>query len=122
MEELPTADIIIEDYNPLESEVQDESSNQEELMPMTSPKSKTARLKFRSRPSDDHSRLYKRPALEKRRDSSEIFGEHIALKHRKYTDRTKCIVEHLISNILFKADMGEYENASTIEYDADIAL
>lgn len=42
------------------------------------------------------------------RDESTIFGEHVANKHRKYNENTKHIVEHLISNVLFDADMGKY--------------
>lgn len=44
------------------------------------------------------------------RDQSTTFGEHVANKHRSYSSRTKCVVEHLISNILFDADIGKYEN------------
>lgn len=45
------------------------------------------------------------------RDDSTIYGEHIAAKHRKYNEHTKNVVEHLISNILFNADMGKYEKS-----------
>lgn len=51
-------------------------------------------------------------ALKRRRerDQSTTFGEHVSNKHRSYSSRTKCVVEHLISNILFDADIGKYEN------------
>nr|CAI5870098.1 unnamed protein product [Callosobruchus analis] len=45
----------------------------------------------------------------KARDESTFFGEHVAAKHRKYSQYTKSVVEHLITHILFKADMGCYE-------------
>lgn len=43
------------------------------------------------------------------RDASDVFGEHVAAKHRKYDDHVKSIVEHEISKILFEADMGKYD-------------
>lgn len=43
------------------------------------------------------------------RDGSTIYGEHVASKHRKYSAHTQSVVEHLIGNILFNADMGKYE-------------
>lgn len=43
------------------------------------------------------------------RDASTIYGEHIATKHRSYSQHTKNVIEHLIGNILFRADMGQYE-------------
>lgn len=44
------------------------------------------------------------------RDESSVFSEHIAKKHRKYSANTKSTVEHLISNILYAADMGKYDD------------
>lgn len=46
------------------------------------------------------------------RDASTIFGEHVAMKHRSYSRHTQNIIEHLISNILFEADMGKYNEHS----------
>lgn len=43
------------------------------------------------------------------RDESTIYGEHIASKHRKYSTKTRSVIEYLIADILFKADMGTYE-------------
>lgn len=43
------------------------------------------------------------------RDDSTIYGEHVASKHRKYSAHTQSVVEHLIGNILFNADMRQYE-------------
>lgn len=34
---------------------------------------------------------------------------HVAAKLRNYTNRTQSIVQHLVSGILFKADMGVYD-------------
>lgn len=42
-------------------------------------------------------------------DDSTIFGELVARKLRKYNTRTRNVAEHMISNILFDADMGKYK-------------
>ncbi|XP_049802550.1 uncharacterized protein LOC126236924 isoform X1 [Schistocerca nitens] len=47
------------------------------------------------------------------RDESSIYGDYIAAKHRKYSQHTKSVVEHLVGQILFKADMGLYETEFT---------
>ncbi|XP_050318211.1 uncharacterized protein LOC126751744 [Bactrocera neohumeralis] len=49
----------------------------------------------------------------KRRDSSDIFGEYISTKHRKYSDHVKNVIEHQIAQILFDADMGLYNTGTT---------
>lgn len=46
------------------------------------------------------------------RDASDIYGEHIAMKLKSYGKRTQSVVQHLINNVLFNADMGQYENIS----------
>lgn len=43
------------------------------------------------------------------RGGSTIYGEHVASKHRKYSVYTQSVVEHLIGNILFNADICKYE-------------
>lgn len=45
----------------------------------------------------------------KQKDNSDIFGDYIARKHRKYNVKTQSYVEHQISKILFQADMETYE-------------
>ncbi|XP_076257093.1 uncharacterized protein LOC143194295 [Rhynchophorus ferrugineus] len=47
------------------------------------------------------------------KDNSSTFGEYVANKHRCYSSYTKSIVEHLITNILFEADMGMYEKSGS---------
>lgn len=42
-------------------------------------------------------------------DRFATYGEHVANKLRTYNQRTQAIVEHAINNILFEADMGNYE-------------
>lgn len=42
-------------------------------------------------------------------DRFSTYGEHVANKLRTYSTRTQAIVEHAINNILFEADMGNYE-------------
>lgn len=48
------------------------------------------------------------------RDASTIYGEHIASKHRTYSQYTRNVIEHLIGNILFDADMGKYNAPATV--------
>ncbi|KAK0161440.1 hypothetical protein PV327_009910 [Microctonus hyperodae] len=49
-------------------------------------------------------------AMRNIRDDSMIYGEHVASKHRKYSAHTRSVIEHLIGDILFNADMGHYES------------
>ncbi|XP_076626724.1 uncharacterized protein LOC143344496 [Colletes latitarsis] len=57
------------------------------------------------------------------RDASAIFGEHVAIKHRSYNRHTQNMVEHLISDILFEADMGKYnENPKSNEVNSATAI
>lgn len=46
------------------------------------------------------------------RDACEVYGEHIAMKLRTYTKQTQAFVQHSFNNILFKADMGHYDNVN----------
>lgn len=43
-----------------------------------------------------------------KRESCDIYGEHIAFKLKSYNERTRNIVQHLFNDILFEADMGKY--------------
>ncbi|CAL7952018.1 unnamed protein product [Xylocopa violacea] len=43
-------------------------------------------------------------------DECAIFAEHITMKLRTYSSLTKNAVEHQIHNILYKADIGKFEN------------
>lgn len=47
------------------------------------------------------------------RDSCDIYGEHVAMKLRTYTKTTQNMVQHLFNNILFKADMGQYNQTGS---------
>lgn len=51
------------------------------------------------------------------RDCCDIFGEYVATELRKYNERTRSIVQHLIHNILFDADMGKHGEMSTMKYE-----
>jgi len=42
-------------------------------------------------------------------DEWSVYGEHLANKLRKYSSRTSSIVQHRFNNILFEADMGNYD-------------
>lgn len=73
-----------------------------------SPKAKRTPNK-KSRSDEAYSILKQTVENRNHRDESAIFGEHVANKHRKYNQHTRSIVEHLIADIFFKADMGDYE-------------
>nr|CAI5834068.1 unnamed protein product [Callosobruchus analis] len=53
------------------------------------------------------------------RDACEIYGEHVAMKLRSYSKRTQIMVQHLFNNILFNADMGQYDNINANYNDAN---
>ena len=42
------------------------------------------------------------------RDAAGVYGEHVAMKVRSYDSHTFSIVQHIINNTLFDADMGKY--------------
>lgn len=47
------------------------------------------------------------------RDPAGVYGEHVAMKLRSYDSHTFSIVQHLINNTLFNADMGKYKSHTT---------
>ncbi|KAF2881585.1 hypothetical protein ILUMI_24590 [Ignelater luminosus] len=49
-------------------------------------------------------------ALNAINDECQNFGNYVADKLRNYSTRTRCAVQHAISNIIFKADLGNLEN------------
>lgn len=51
-----------------------------------------------------------------KRDSCDVYGEHVAMKLRNYNERTRSIVQHLTNNILFEADMGKFNDVSTLNH------
>lgn len=48
-------------------------------------------------------------------DVCELYGKYLAAKLRSYSKQTQTVVQYLINNILFKADMGYYDNQLQIE-------
>ncbi|KAJ8964358.1 hypothetical protein NQ314_004969 [Rhamnusium bicolor] len=42
-------------------------------------------------------------------DGCSVYGQHVACKLRGYTNKTRNIVKHHINNVLFNADMGQYD-------------
>ncbi|KAK7578149.1 hypothetical protein V9T40_010354 [Parthenolecanium corni] len=52
----------------------------------------------------------------RKRDSCDVYGEHVAMKLRNYSERTRSIVQHLVNNILFEADMGKFNDVSTLNH------
>lgn len=54
-------------------------------------------------------RILKDTYESKIRDKSQAFGNHVASKHRDYSNQTKAYVEHYINNVLFDADLGKFE-------------
>ncbi len=51
-----------------------------------------------------------------KRDSCDVYGEHVSMKLRSYTERTRSIVQHLVNNILFEADMGKFNDVATLNH------
>lgn len=49
------------------------------------------------------------------RDECELYGAYLATKLRSYSKQTQTVVQYLMNNILFKADMGYYDNQIEIE-------
>lgn len=49
------------------------------------------------------------------RDKNNVFAEYVALKLKGYSNQTRNIVEHQISNILFEADMGHFDRESDMQ-------
>lgn len=47
-----------------------------------------------------------------KRDDFTTYGEHISNEIRKLPSRSQAVVKHLLSNILFEAAMGKYEDPS----------
>lgn len=50
---------------------------------------------------------------EKAQDRFDVYGQHIASKLRTYSKRAEIMVEHAINNILFEADLGNYDRTSS---------
>lgn len=70
-----------------------------------------------SRGQEAYQILQETIASKKTRDDSTIFGEHVAAKHRKYSTHTQSEAEHLIGDIVYKADKGLYEpHVSSISF------
>lgn len=42
-------------------------------------------------------------------DASSDYGKHVANKLRSYSERAKALVQYHINNILFQADMGQFD-------------
>ncbi|XP_069699544.1 uncharacterized protein [Periplaneta americana] len=77
--------------------------------PLTSGGLRKRKSKEDTRISEAYAILQATVAKQQAKDTSTIFGDFVATKHRSYSERTRCIVEHMIGNILFQADMGQFE-------------
>ena len=44
------------------------------------------------------------------KDECSTFGQHVATKLKKFDDRVRSVVMHLMNNIIFDAEMGKYNN------------
>lgn len=53
-----------------------------------------------------------RPSMAANRDDCDVFGEYISGKMKHLDHKSKCVVEYLVSNILFQADMGKFRDDS----------
>lgn len=55
-------------------------------------------------------KILKRPYPTSRApDDWSIYGEHVGNKLRGYSKQASSIVQHLMNNLLFEADMGKYD-------------
>ncbi|XP_069674310.1 uncharacterized protein [Periplaneta americana] len=55
-------------------------------------------------------------------DRFTVYGLHVANKLRTYNTRTANIVEHAVNNILFQADMGNYDTDHADNHDSQSYL
>ncbi|KAL1516253.1 hypothetical protein ABEB36_000172 [Hypothenemus hampei] len=67
------------------------------------------RQSIENRLDEAYSLMKETVAKKSNKTSDVIFGQYVASKMEKYSDRSKNIVQHLINNILFEADMGRYD-------------
>lgn len=63
----------------------------------------------RPRRSKENNSVTQEISIPSATDSFAMFGLHLACKLRNYSSKTQAIVEHAINNILFAADMGQYD-------------
>ncbi|XP_069672569.1 uncharacterized protein [Periplaneta americana] len=73
--------------------------------PLTSGGLRKRKSKEDTRISEAYAILQATVAKHQAKDTSTIFGDFVATKHHSYSERTRCIVEHMIGNILFQADI-----------------
>lgn len=49
------------------------------------------------------------PSHVSERDEHDVFGEYVSGKLRTFDHKTKCMVQYLMANVLFQADMGKFK-------------
>lgn len=65
---------------------------------------------------DEALNIMKATAAKKANKSTDaIYGQYVTSKLETYSPRCKSIVQHLINNILFDADMGKYEEPPSLQ-------
>lgn len=69
---------------------------------------KKAKIKKENRSKETF--FISKPGLNAINDECQNFGKYVAVKLRNYSTRTRCAVQHAISNIIFNADLGNLEN------------
>lgn len=100
----------MEDVQEISSETVVPRTPQRKLVSQSPKKTKSTVVKSNnSRSEEAYQILQKTVATQKVRDASTIYGEHVESKHRRYSAHTQSVVEHLIGDILFNADMGRFE-------------
>ncbi|KAF2881584.1 hypothetical protein ILUMI_24589 [Ignelater luminosus] len=112
-ENKPTADIAIENAND-NSQTDTVSCNKRKDESETSltdiyrPSKKKTKIEKESRSKETF--YISKQALTAINDECQNFGKYVAVKLRNYSTRTRCAVQHAISNIIFNADLGNLEN------------
>ncbi|XP_066903334.1 uncharacterized protein [Halyomorpha halys] len=112
-EDVVESQMTIEDHQPSTSSIKKELTppHWEEYQP--TPENKPKKRKIMEDPWVDEAYKILKSGLTYEKDSSAVFGEYVASKHRQYSAFTKSTVEHLINNILYQADIGKYDKPNS---------
>lgn len=76
---------------------------------------KQNRKRVQDRRVDEAYEIMKQTVAKKaNKNKNYIFGEYVATKLDAYSDRCRNVVQHLINNIIFDADMGKFDISSSL--------
>jgi len=96
---------------PSEQNTQTNKSLTDKIIFSNIPRSRKRSLSIEeTRVSEAYNILKSTVQANKQKDCSDVFGDYVARKLRKYNVKTQSYVEHQINNILFEADMELHNN------------